>query len=109
MITRSRVEALEDEIKELRKTLTEDISTYRELDYSQSYHSIYYRPMKTIRKATILGKVDAIIEHLGIDIEVAPPKESVTIPAKIVIKSRTAATKRKYVKSDKYSKKSKND
>lgn len=104
MITKTRIEALESEVEEIKKLLTDEIVTYKEPDYSKSRYSIYSMPMKTVRKATILGKVDAIIEHLGIEIEVIPPKDT---PAKVVVKSASTVTKRKYTKSGKYSKKSK--
>jgi len=108
MSTRSRVEALEDEVKELengvkelRSWLTEKIVEEKTVDLSWyiSYPIGYVKPAKTVHNATVLGKVDAIIEHLGISIEVNET------PAKIVVKPASTITKRKYIKSGKYSKK----
>lgn len=102
MSTKSRVEDLEDRVEKLEAMLNKDITEGLE-------PSTWFPYFKRVDVPTVSGRVNAIIDFLGIDISVDQEKH---VKSKVVIKERqvkevTPAKKRKYVKSGKYTKKSK--
>lgn len=100
-------ELLPDVDDTLKQELTQETkekpcaSLYGIMEYY--YGCNYYKKPKPEMEATILGKINAIAEHLGIDFEVQPEKV-VTTPTRVKAVKRTT-TKKTPVKAVKKGKK----
>lgn len=82
---------------DLSAELTKETKTVQSTE--NSWHEIYERyyggfgyKRKTTQEATILGKINAIAEHLGIDFEVQPERV-VTTPVRVKAVKRTVKKK----------------
>lgn len=58
---------------ELTTEVTKEVKEVKTLDYG-SRQRFFYPPYKITKEATLLGKVNALAEFLGVDFEVSPEK-----------------------------------
>lgn len=81
----------EKELRAIKTQLRDPMVEVEEIDtdYPYRYLSLNIKPpMKTVQKMTLRGKVNAIADHLKLDIDVQPAKV-VKTPAKLVVKKVT--------------------
>lgn len=81
IVARREIESLEDRVNQLEHEIRADLRTVQAVDNEATIRAreVYYKEEERI---TLSGKVDKIIEHLGLNITVAQKK---CTPAKVVV------------------------
>lgn len=101
-----QIDVLTQEIKEIRQQLAPAPLEVEVQDREHPYYgymhydpyarrAVVNRPTKTVHELTLAGQVQAIVDHLGIDIEVEQKKTITTGPkVKVVKKTMKKITKK---------------
>lgn len=104
---RTRIEILGRQVKQLTRALNKDTVVQQQYNI---WHGDTWQPAyKNVDVATIRGEVNAIVDFLGVDIQVRQ-SENIKKKAKVFTKAKSTledTPKRKYVRSGKYAKKAK--